>query len=554
VRWLAFSLLSGCLWIDDIRERDGRACTAKTDCASNTCLLGRCVSQPFGCDETPANSDQGPVLLFTDLESAPVNGGENGLGAFVTLYGMRFGPDQEGSAVLLGDKAVARVVRWNAASDLGDSEANRMVARHLDRITVQLGPDAKSADLRVLVGHDVSNGLPFTARNGSIWFVDARAAPGGDGSPEAPFSRLYDARAPTVGTGDVVYVRGGADYNTIDPGNLPGKRDNFRMSPLLAQSGTDDAPIAIVGYPGEFPRLGGDPGDPSGRSQSVFGFVDGTTNYVIAQLDLERAGVGVGGITRGLRLVGNRMGAPLSTVVSSTGFDVLGNLFVDVDAPALANASAIDFAYNELRRPTSGIAVSGDASTRVMLHHNLIVFGTGDFSVSFTGVCVSCAVHTNVFEQAAKVVGIRVSGFSTLSNPALDISDNTFFNGASIGLDNPGSVAALALRVQSNILSTDKGGSYLVELPSGAALQSFDAFTAEANFYDTSSGGAGSPFADEKAWRAENPRYTASGNDDFSLSPFSTALSFAKGSSHCGDFVGVHRHLGDGWDAGALER
>ncbi len=47
-----------------------------------------------------------PALFFSDITSGPKTGGQDNLGAFITLYGEGFGASQGGSTVTIGGQPV----------------------------------------------------------------------------------------------------------------------------------------------------------------------------------------------------------------------------------------------------------------------------------------------------------------------------------------------------------------------------------------------------------------------------------------------------------------
>jgi Right handed beta helix region len=72
--------------------------------------------------------------------------------------------------------------------------------------------------------------LPRTV-NAADWYVDASAAPSGDGSKSKPFQTINDALA-GLSRGDTVWIAAGTYDETVDVENLPGTgRTTFRASP-----------------------------------------------------------------------------------------------------------------------------------------------------------------------------------------------------------------------------------------------------------------------------------------------------------------------------------
>jgi hypothetical protein len=147
----------------------------------------------------PSAATAQPRLFFTDLESGPVTGGDQDLGAFVTLYGEGFGATQGASIITFGGTQVARYVSWQES----------VGARGLDRIVVQPGPNALSGNIVVTVGGQASNALPFTMRAGNLYFVElATGADGNPGTHAQPWATLWRPRQ-TLAAGDTVYGRRG---------------------------------------------------------------------------------------------------------------------------------------------------------------------------------------------------------------------------------------------------------------------------------------------------------------------------------------------------------
>lgn len=172
-----------------------------------------------------------PRLFYTDLESGPKSGGENELGAYVTLYGNGFGTQAQQSAVTIGGGNV-RIVSWSPT-----------------KIIVQLGREAASGDILVRTGQVVSNSLPFTVRDGNIYFVSVNGSDGASGKWQNPWRTVLKARAQVV-AGDIVYVRNGVTQSQDDG---EGWNSCFTIG---AKSGAPGAPIAFVAYPNEQATIG----------------------------------------------------------------------------------------------------------------------------------------------------------------------------------------------------------------------------------------------------------------------------------------------------------
>lgn len=122
-----------------------------------------------------------PRLFYSDLESGPNTGGQNNNGAFVTLWGKGFGATQGTSSVTVGGGAVAGYPLW---SD--------------NKIILQLGAGAVTGNLVVKVGPAASNGVPFTARAGNIFFVSTSGNDANAGTFAAPWRSSVRVMPPNL--------------------------------------------------------------------------------------------------------------------------------------------------------------------------------------------------------------------------------------------------------------------------------------------------------------------------------------------------------------------
>ena len=117
-------------------------------------------------NETGPAPINGLRVFFSDLESGPNGGGQNGKGAFVTIWGNGFGATQGSSTVSIGGGAADNYPTWTST-----------------KITFQLGAAAKTGDVVVHVsGKGDSNALPFTVRSGNVFFVMTSGDDTHDGS------------------------------------------------------------------------------------------------------------------------------------------------------------------------------------------------------------------------------------------------------------------------------------------------------------------------------------------------------------------------------------
>lgn len=238
-----------------------------------------------------ANSGSGPRLFFTDLESGPNTGGENNLGAFITLYGEGFGSERGSSTVTIGSQGVAAYIVW------GEDNA----ARDLDMIVVQPGPETVSGDIMVTVNSTPSNPLPFTIRPGTVYFVAASGDDTNEGSFVQPWRTIAHAKN-RMGAGDIVYVMDGVTATG---------EENFSAVLSIESSGIEGAPKALVAYPDAMVTIGSTDLEFGIRVPNI-GVA--ATDWVISKLVLrgQVQALDIGGSGAGRwRVVGNDISCPV---------------------------------------------------------------------------------------------------------------------------------------------------------------------------------------------------------------------------------------------------
>jgi len=175
---------------------------------------------------------QAPRIFYTDLVSGPATGGQNNNGAFVTLYGERFGSTQGSGSVTVGGGAVAGYPVW---SDM--------------KVTIQLGASTATGNIVLTNANGASNGIPFTVAPGNIYFVANNGSDGANGSYATPWLTLTYARD-TIAAGDIVYAMNGVAQTTDD------NQGWSSCMTLGANSGSAGKLKAIVVYPGASATIG----------------------------------------------------------------------------------------------------------------------------------------------------------------------------------------------------------------------------------------------------------------------------------------------------------
>jgi hypothetical protein len=497
-----------------------------------------------------------PRLFFTDLESGPNSGGQDDQGVFITILGEGFGAARGDSTVTLGGQEVARYVVWGA---------NNAVARDMDRIVVQPGPDTTTGNLLVTVGGQPSNPLPFTVRNGQIYFVIQDATNANDantGTFEAPFSTIYGARA-VMQAGDVVYIKGG-HFSQIDPIN-PGWDAILLLDPDNAAVGAEGQPVAWVGYPGDPPTMA----NPAARRGILLLTSEPAQSYyVISNIIFTQSlnPISLAGI--GHRITGNYLhdGAFDDTGAISIDGDcedyrILGNLLIRNGSPeeklhhgiylgGYGANTGIEIGWNQIESQHGGRAIQlyghteGDLIDRVQIHDNLLVgselnnllIGGTDATTEVIG---TVHVFNNIILDASEE-GLRVND----PNGIVLIQNNVFHNNgtAQTFLQRAGMGR---ITFQNNILYPEGEQTY-VEFEPGASAT---AFNAQRNLYYNAGARPG--------WDTDSldgdPLFVAIGSRDFHLQALSPAINAGIATGRGRDYDGTTRPQGSAYDIGALE-
>ena len=506
--------------------------------------------------------ESGPALFFTDLTSGPSRGGQDDLGAFVTLYGEGFGAQRGSSTVTFGGIEVVRYVSW------GEDNAP---ARSLDRIVVQPGPSAASGDIVVTVGGRASNPLPFTVRTGNVYFVIPGASNASDTNPgtyAAPFKSLYRPRQ-VLQAGDTVYIRGGT-FTAADPEHA-GWDATLLLSPDTDPSGTPDRPIAYVGYPGEPPVLGA----PQPMRRAIL--VDQAMNsYTFANLRFTNYSGTLQLSGNGHRAVGNSSYDGIfsnSGVIGVSGscahHRILGNLIrnngeVDhklngsgVYLQGFGLNQDIEIGWNQVQDQHGARAIQvyghadGDRMDDVRIHDNLltgselnnIVLGGSDGATEVLG---TVRVTNNV------IVGSGEAGFR-VNDPQGTVlfQNNVLYGNGTRGVDGPAQVhiqraGAGKITFQNNILYAGTGQAYYVFEPGvGPSV-----FASSSNNLVFNAGPC--PAWDVGCVNAD-PLFASAASLDFQLLAQSPAIDRGTNSGVTRDYAGIPRPQGAAYDIGAHE-
>jgi hypothetical protein len=246
-----------------------------------------------------------PVLYFSDITSGPKSGNSDASGArtpgqdgaIVTVWGVNLGASQGNSRVVCNGADAASYYMWSNATQPAD-----LYSYHrMQMISFQVNHLAQDGlgELYVMVNGLQSNSLPFTIRNGNIFFIKTTGDDNsGNGSWSQPWSTIQKA-ASSLGLGDIAYILDGINESTI--------RENDACV-NLDSDGSATHPKSLIAYPGAIVVIGTD------SAPRAFWNYDGNNNivtnhWVISKFRIRTIEVGV--YTRdGFRVIGNWFTAP----------------------------------------------------------------------------------------------------------------------------------------------------------------------------------------------------------------------------------------------------
>jgi hypothetical protein len=433
------------------------------------------------------------MLYFSDLDSGPNSGGQGNGGAFVTLYGTRFG-NTPGTVTIGGGQAVGYPI-W---SD--------------NKITVQLGSAAGTGSIVVTTAAGaVSNAIPFTVRAGNIYFVSTTGNDAKTGSFAAPWRTVLKARD-TIRAGDIVYAMNGVAQTTDDG-------QGWSAAMLLRNGGTAGMPMALVAYPGASVTIGNIAGPAYGVRVIDNGTMPGY--WVLAGLILrgQSAAAVLAGPSNVWRIVGNDISCPNGDgevgcfgTSEASHISFYGN---NVHDTGTATASAhyhavywstdsnhIDMGWNTVANVHGcrgvqtyssplGAGGPGDPTGHNMydlsIHDNVIhdtqcdgiILATVDPSQGkvqvYNNIIYNAGKGPNNPEMSGAWTCVNVPGTTANGTPGggtVDVYSNTMFNcgsfstppygNANAGVENGGNNTNLKIRLRNNIIYQTSAAPYLV--------------------------------------------------------------------------------------------
>jgi hypothetical protein len=566
--------------IDAVLSNNSQAVEEKMSISNRSKITFVAILFTFLSFNLPLAAQQtGPRLFFTDLESGPNTGGEQNLGAFITIYGEGFGSSRGSSIVTIGGREVARYVLW------GQDNA----PRSLDMIVVQPGPNAVTGNIIVTVNGAASNPLPFTIRSGNIYFVATSGSDSNPGSFEQPWRTIVKAKD-TIAAGDIAYMRDGVTATA---------EENYSAALSIETGGSQGAPKALVAYPGATATIG--------STNLEFGMrVPNNPNtiandWVFAKLvlrgQIEAVEIGGDGSSR-WRVVGNDISCPvgdgqtgcftasLASNISFFGNEVHG---VSKQGPQpskqyhavyfTTDTNHVEVGWNYIHDNNTCRAIQFHSSPLMegtgynqydlSVHDNLIhgdvcdgiVFATVDPSKgavrAFNNVIYDVGLGPDPPDGSANYSGIYVAG-TTNTGPDgkgdVEILNNTLYNCGgrkllqeTIGDEGafsrgPGS-PSLFMSLKNNIVYAVQGEDYISPSSDTTVI------SGNHNLWF----GSGAPPSFLSSNIAADPKFVNLGSRDFRLQAQSPAIDAGANTGILRDYSGISRPQGSAYDIGAHE-
>lgn len=482
------------------------------------CVFLRAVTASLVLASAAMAATVAPRIVFTDVPSGPVSGGEGNQGAYLSIFGRDFGsPDGLGTRtkVTIGGVEVANY------RSLGPSQvADRL---GLQQLTVQVGAlTGKAAGqawpVRVLVDGVASNyDVTFTPNPGRVLFV---ALNGTDGTAAAndinhPWRHLQDGAGGAYGAlraGDQVVLRGGTwqDTQGIDGTWLRFGNDTSKKgSAPTGVAGTGW--IHITRYPGPIGANAPEdvhyvtPAGQRGGIQGPWSAIRGVSGEYIAISNLrievdataksDAAPINLQYSAGPWQITNNEIGPWPSTLaapnnakaagISGEGLGVVirGNHIHDIACAKgrptnplenhgiyIDDDGRYDIGFNVFERITGGnglqIYTNGgfsDVTNNVSFHHN-VVDGVGKHGINLADGSGS---HIKVFDNL--VLNTQYSGLriNSVDLKGAKVYNNTFYNTSLKGasdyygaLSNDWGLKVGAVDFVNNILRPAPGTRY----------------------------------------------------------------------------------------------
>jgi hypothetical protein len=535
-----------------------------------------------------------PVLYFSDITSGPksgnsdTSGGRSGLdGAIVTIWGHNLGGTQAGSQVFANGVEAGSYYSWGNAT----SPADLYIYHQMQMVSFQVSHLAQdgSGAIYVVVNGITSNALPFTVRDGSIYFVKTNGNDdSGDGSWGTPW-RTIPKSADSLTPGDIAYIGDGVDQIT---------ETDYGAAVNLGSDGTESHPKALLVYPGAISNVGNAALE---RAFHVWNVDTGSYSvyWVISRFKMTTASVGLTA-QGGFRVVGNYVTAPNGNGmdgalggVNGDDIYILGNELENIgssdcsklyhaiyisgvrqdDPPRAPTESNREVAWNYIHDNLSNRAINiyseQEYSAYIQqhrVHDNVIInqrgdgimlgyYVTGDNWV-YNNLIVNAGLGPEWTDDASYHTGVHINtGHENVTSTAVYLYNNTLYGNGWAGavypeesgsvLFDPGMFNRSTSAYFSNNIFFSTGEPYIAgesaELPAG-------------DYRNCWYGNGLSPAWDTSAIN-NNPNFVSVGAYDFQLQNGSPCIDVGKDVSTVvdRDLLGVQRPLGLGFDIGVFE-
>jgi len=542
-----------------------------------------------------------PLILFTDITHGPTSTGENGNGAYLSIFGYNFGSVIGDITVVVG---AAEVAVYNVLEN-AKAQPPR-IGITLQKLTVEVGSlgglaAGSSGAIKLTLNGQASNtDHTFTNQPGTIYYVDKENGNNGNaGTHAAPFRDVQttDDNAAAWGTvvpGDfIVIMDGGGDGVYDETGGYASSTKAYfcrnRVTTANSNAGgiapTGSAStgfISIMPYPGHDITLQNlNTPYPTPRPSGLFvgsGTV-GEGDYMTISnfhcigdtrsVDSEEGTFFSGSSSDSWRVVNNEIEwATTDTEARSSGVGgelinsaILGNHIHDIGGGTKnhgfyvdSNADETTLAWNYVHDVTGGNlfqcfdSVGSSPIGKLYVHNNFMHDGTRyglNFSTSLTDLeCYNNIVYDSAFS------GLRFSALST-GGTAVNVFHNTFWNVATGGshdcIDHDGGGDA-PINIENNIFypAAASTGYYSGSGDTNLSMD-YNIWYGEA---------AGVPTKDSTNGLEDDPEFVSEtqGNENLALQATSPAIGYGKTVTLIGesdrDLIG---NLRTNFDCGALE-
>ncbi len=500
-------------------------------------------------------SSGAPLVLYTDLPAGPTTGGENDLGAYVSIFGKNFGSNASQVRVYFGNTEAAAYRYFGASKGRSD----------IQQITVQPGNvGTGSLSIKVVVNGVASNtDQTFLVNPGDILFVDnvsgndGTAVKGDIAHPWRTVQTPSEGGAlAAAGPGDVIVLRGKSTWSDV---GFEKRWFRFRHATGSMPTGASGTGyIAIEAYPGENVHYvapastnGGIHGMGSNYSQfSDWIIISGLHIESAASSSSDGAPVNLQVASDHWRVVNNELGPwPASSgakagglVGNGTDVKAFGNEIHDIDGGTENHciyldtaASNVEIAYNHIHDCVGGNIIQtydnlgGGPITNISIHHNVMHDGNR-YGLNMADGTVSVHAWNNVIYNTA-YAGIRLN--QNTSSASETYENNTLFNVCTNhpaeqgAIQNTWNITGGSVVFKNNIIARTGSGC-----SQGYSNSSSDSgITVSRNLYF----GYADPTRDSNGLSGD-PLFKNAAGADFRLQPGSPAIDAASGSGVTNDF------------------